>query len=85
MREIKIESSEKGQRVDKFLFKYMKLAPKSFVYKMLRKKNIKLNGKRAEGSEILKEGDILSLYLADETIEKFTEMADIKKPEGILK
>lgn len=79
MREIKIESSEKGQRVDKFLFKYMKLAPKSFVYKMLRKKNIKLNGKRAEGSEILKEGDILNLYLADETIEKFTERADIKK------
>lgn len=81
MREIRIESSEKGQRLDKFLFKYINLAPKSFVYKMLRKKNIKLNGKRAEGKEILSEGDLLSLYLADETIEKFTEKADIKKAE----
>ncbi len=79
MREIKIKDSEKGQRLDKFLFKYMKLAPKSFVYKMLRKKNIKLNCKRADGNEILNEGDLLVLYLADETVEKFTKKAEVKK------
>ena len=46
MREITITEQEAGQRFDKFLAKYMNQAPKSFFYKMLRKKNITLNGKK---------------------------------------
>lgn len=72
MREITIGKNQCGQRLDKFLAKYMKDAPKSFLYKMLRKKNIKRNGKRAEGNEKLEEGDIITLYLSDETIDGFT-------------
>lgn len=79
MREIVITHNEQGQRIDKFLMKYLSLAPKSFIYKMLRKKNIKLNDKRAEGSEILNNGDNIKLFLADETIEKFTENKAAKK------
>lgn len=71
MREIRIEKNESGQRLDKFLQKYMREASKSFLYKMLRKKNIKLNDKRAEGKEILVAGDIVSIYFSDETIAKF--------------
>ena len=52
MKEIRIGKNQCGQRLDKFLQKYLTEAPKSFLYKMLRKKNIKRNGKRAEGSEI---------------------------------
>ena len=62
-----------GQRLDKYLQKYLKLAPKSFLYRMLRKKNIVLNGKKADGSEKLKQGDVIRLYLSDETLEKFRE------------
>ena len=47
MKEITIQKNEAGQRFDKFLAKYMNQAPKSFFYKMLRKKNITLNGKKA--------------------------------------
>lgn len=72
MREITIRTNEAGQRLDKFLAKYMDLAPKSFFYKMLRKKNITLNGKKASGQEKLCEGDKVRLFLADETIGKFT-------------
>ena len=79
MREILITNNEKGQRVDKFLMKYMALAPKSFIYKMLRKKNIKLNNKKAEGNEILNNNDVIKLFLADETIDKFIENKTIKK------
>ena len=39
MKEITIQKNEAGQRFDKFLAKYMNQAPKSFFYKMLRKKN----------------------------------------------
>lgn len=61
MRELTIDKGTKGQRLDKFLMKYMNKAPKSFVYKMLRKKNIKLNSKKAEGNEMLSDGDKVQL------------------------
>lgn len=79
MREIIITVNDKGQRADKFLMKYLNLAPKSFIYKMLRKKNIKLNDKRAEGKEILNENDSIKLFLSDETIDSFRECRKIKK------
>ena len=62
-----------GQRLDKYLQKYLKLAPKASSTRMLRKKNIVLNGKKADGSEKLKQGDVIRLYLSDETLEKFRE------------
>lgn len=71
MRTLEITTKDAGQRLDKYLAKYMEQAPKSFFYKMLRKKNIKLNGKKAEGNERLQAGDVISLYLSEETIEGF--------------
>jgi 23S rRNA pseudouridine955/2504/2580 synthase len=71
MKEIHITEKEEGQRLDKILGKYLDQAPASFLYKMLRKKNIKLNGKKADGKEKVKAGDQITLYLSDETIEKF--------------
>ncbi len=73
MRELKIGKNEAEQRLDKLLLKYLNKAPSSFVYKMLRKKNIKLNGKKADGKEKLQEGDLVQLYLAEDTLEKFME------------
>ena len=57
MKEIIVTKNEAGQRLDKLLKKYMNNAPDSFFYKMLRKKNIVLNGKKAAGREKLTEGD----------------------------
>ena len=73
MQEIKITEQEAGQRFDKLLGKYLNKAPKSFLYKMLRKKNITLNGKKASGNEKLAKGDRVKLFLSDETIQKFSE------------
>ncbi len=77
MREIEIVKNEAGQRFDKWLAKYMSKAPKSFFYKMLRKKNITLNAKKAEGNEKLLEGDIIRLFLAEETIQSFREDIEV--------
>ena len=71
MKEFKIQSNEAGQRFDKYLKKLLKEANTSFIYKMLRKKNIVLNGKKADGSEKLVLGDEVKLFLSDETFEKF--------------
>lgn len=73
MKEFVIGSNESNQRFDKLIFKILNQAPKSFGYKMLRKKNITLNGKKADGNEKLKEGDIVRFYLSDETFDKFSQ------------
>ncbi len=70
MKKIKISANEENQRIDKFLIKYFKKANSSFVYKMLRKKNFILNEKKSIGSEILKTGDIITVFLSDDTYEK---------------
>ncbi len=78
MRLLKIDEDNGAQRLDKFLLRYMNKAPKSFIYKMLRKKNIKLNGVKAQGNEVLKAGDEVALYLSDETIDSFFEVGEVK-------
>lgn len=75
MQEMIVTANEAGQRFDKLLAKYLNEAPKSFLYKMLRKKNIVLNGKKATGNEKLKEGDHIKLFLSEETIEKFSKVS----------
>lgn len=71
MKEIIVDRNSKGIRLNKYLGKYLDAAPQSFIYKMLRKKNIKYNGGKADGNEILSEGDIINIYLSDETVAKF--------------
>ena len=68
-----IVDSDYNQRLDKFLLKYLNKSSKSFVYKLLRKKRIKLNNKKASGNEILSKDDVITLYLSEETIEKFKD------------
>lgn len=83
MQEIIVSSNEAGQRFDKLLAKYLNEAPKSFIYKMLRKKNIVLNGKKATGNEKLVVGDQIKLFLADDTIEKFSKV-EIQRTKQML-
>ena len=84
MREIYISDNEANQRLDKFLAKLLNEAPKSFYYKMLRKKNIVLNGKKADGNEKLKQGDCVRLYLSEETLAKFSSAKEVVRPKGSL-
>lgn len=72
MQEIKIGANQAGQRLDKFLRKQFPEAGSGFLYKMLRKKNITLNGRKAEGSEVLSQGDIVRSFFADETFAKLS-------------
>lgn len=71
MREVRITKAQAGQRMDRFLSKYLPEASSGFLHKMLRKKNIKLNEKKAEGNEKLTDGDRIQIYFSEETLEKF--------------
>ena len=72
MRELTVGRGDQQQRLDKYLFRIFSGAPRSFVYKMLRKKNIKVNGAKADPALILQEGDVITLYLSDDTFNTFS-------------
>ncbi len=67
MQSVTINENQAGQRLDKFLKKLLPVAGTGFLYRMLRKKNITLNDRKAQGNEILSRGDTVRLYFADDT------------------
>ncbi len=81
MKEIKITKNEEGQRLDRFLKKYLNKANQSFIHKMIRKKNIKVNGSKAGPDIVLKTDDTVQLYLSDETIDKFRDKKTLQKTD----
>lgn len=64
---IKITENEAGQRLDRFLKKYLKRAPLSMLYKMIRK-DIKINGRRGKEDTVLCTGDELTFYISEEKL-----------------
>lgn len=77
--EVTIGKNDGGQRVDKFLTKAYPNLPQSMLYKCIRKKDIKVNGQRCQISTRLQEGDVLSLFLKEEFLQKE------ERPEDFLK
>jgi 23S rRNA pseudouridine955/2504/2580 synthase len=73
LREIIVDTNESNQRIDRFLKKYLSKASQGTIYKMIRKKRIKLNNKRANPEDIIVEGDSIQFYISDEVLDKFIE------------
>lgn len=71
MKQITVTNDMASQRLDKYLQRLLPSCPKSLIYKQLRKKNITLNSSKATGNEIIKAGDVISVFFSDETYEKF--------------
>ena len=63
---LKANANDAGQRLDKFLSKRYKSMPQSLLYKYIRTKRIKLNGKRAKENRLRADGDEITLYIPDE-------------------
>ena len=78
MVEFVITENEAGQRLDRFLRKYMRKAPLSMIYKTIRK-DLKVNGKRAHEDTLLQEGDRLTLYLPEQKLEEMTRVEPRKR------
>ncbi len=73
MKEFIINRNDSGQRLDKFVLKAVPRLPQSMMYKAIRNKRIKINGKRAEISSRLCEGDTVQMYLNDEFFDSVRE------------
>lgn len=86
MVKIIIEKNDGNQRLDRFLKKYLKNAPLSYIYKAIRK-DVKVNGKRCPKEHMLQAGDELSLYISDDELSKLTAVkahAKAKRQFGII-
>lgn len=84
MKKFVIEQNDANQRMDKFITKAVPLLPKSLMYKYLRTKRIKLNGKKCEISSKLIIGDIVEMYVNDEFFEEAnSEFEFLKVPSQI--
>lgn len=79
MRKIYVDKNDDLQRLDRFLRKYLPGAEKSYLQKMIRKKRIKLNGKRTDPNEIIKTGDKIDIYIYEEELLKFEKNKDKKR------
>ncbi len=84
MKTVIIGTNDAGQRLDKFLSKTFPNLPMSMLYKSIRKKDIKCNGKRCENSTRLKVNDVLTLYLKDEFFQKEAKEYDFLKAPAKL-
>lgn len=78
MREIEITKNDSGRRLDKFIRKYLPNASLSEIYKFIRK-DIKVNGKRSAENYILKESDVITIYIVDDKLDKLTAALNSKK------
>ena len=65
MKKIMIKENDANQRIDKYLKKLLCNAPSNFIYKMFRKKDIKINGKRINKDISVFEGDEILVYISD--------------------
>lgn len=73
MRELVVKKNDANQRLDKFLLKKFKTMPKKMAYMYIRKKCVKVNGKKATPEVMLKENDILTFYIKDEFFDNIQE------------
>ena len=78
MIEITIKKNDANQRFDRFLRKYFTNAPLSLIQKNIRKKNFKINGKRATADMFVKEADVVNMYISDNDYNKWVRKIDYK-------
>ncbi|MGN1316541.1 MAG: RluA family pseudouridine synthase [Acutalibacteraceae bacterium] len=85
MKEFIINKNDSGQRLDKYISKSVPLLPQSLMYKYIRSKRIKINGKRSEISYRLQENDVVSMYINDEFFEQVKPKYDFLNAGKSLK
>lgn len=69
MRDIKINNNDVGQRLDRFVGKYLPKAGYGFIQRNIRQKRIKINRKNSKAGDFLKAGDVVNFFIYDEVLD----------------
>lgn len=83
MIQIEISSNDQNKRLDKFVKKYLSKAPDSFIYKLFRKKDVKVNKKPKPIDYMTQLGDVITIYITKEQEESFIEKKNIETSSSI--
>ena len=83
MRTFIIHQSEEGQTLEKYIQKLLVSAPMSFIYKLFRKKDIKVNGHHEDRKFIISTNDEVSIYIKEEQFVEFLKEKEIQGSDAI--
>lgn len=83
MKSFTVNQNDAGQRLDKFIGKAVKKLPAPLLYKYIRLKRIKVNGRRSAISQRLQSGDLVELYINDEFFEGGDERGFLAAPAKV--
>lgn len=78
MIQIEISNNDQNKRLDKFVKKYLSKAPDSFIYKLFRKKDVKVNKKPKPIDYMTQVGDVITIYITKEQEESFIEKKNVE-------
>ena len=78
MIQIEISNNDQNKRLDKFVKKYLSKAPDSFIYKLFRKKDVKVNKKPKPIDYMTQLGDVVTIYITKEQEESFIEKKNVE-------
>lgn len=84
MKNIIIGENDVGRRIDNFLLMYFRKIPRSLMYKLIRKKKIKVNNKKIKENQRLYLGDSVTLYLSSELLDNVTSNSDFMRVSSNL-
>lgn len=79
----KVKKEEAGQTIEKYVRKVLNFAPLSFIYKLFRKKDIKINGHWVDSKCVVNEGDEVKIYATDEQLDSFRKEKELVKEDLI--
>ncbi len=84
MKSFTIAKNDADKRLDKFIAKAAPMLPKNLMYKYIRLKRIKVNGKKSDISVKLAVGDVVEMYINDEFFEATEDKYDfLKAPRSL--
>lgn len=83
MQKFCIDEASKGMSLEKFVRKVLNKAPLSFIYKCFRKKDIKINGHWEKEKYVLKENDIVEIFVSDQQLKDFEKKIILTKQDQI--
>ena len=80
-----VKKEESGQTLEKYVKKILSNAPVSFIYKLFRKKDVKINGHWQDLKYIINEGEEVKIFVTDQQLEEFKTQRQSKALQDISK
>lgn len=84
MKSLVVNEKYNGKKLDKFLFDNIQNLSSNLFYKTLRKKDIKINGKRVNSNVLVFCGDKVLVYISDELLTKSSSLNIFYEDDNIL-